>query len=235
MTSRPSTIRQSGKTQAQDVAEAESQKNDEVESVHEDVAASIDSPRSKFRALGFSRMKFSWSAEDTRIIESAKREVDDRIQAEFSDAFQLMHDLFIIVRTPRVDPNTGEVLKDRHGWPEWQRTASGGWVEDWSELGHRQREDFLFTLTTRMFAWEQAAADAWGEAMFAKAKWEEVFAQGYANPAAGTVDDRTHHGRTYSADERYFAVFLTLYSRKADAICRTMGLLGQRIKDVLEN
>ena len=66
----------------------------------------------------------------------------------------------------------------------------GGWVEDWSALSLKQRENFLFQITTRMFAWEMAAADAWGESMYARACWEEAFSVAYDAPSVGTIDDR---------------------------------------------
>jgi hypothetical protein len=82
-----------------------------------------------------------------------------------------------------------------------------------------------------MFGWEQRAADAWGEAMFAKAQWEERFAIDYDAPFTGTIEDRTAKGNIGAREERYFAIFLSLYSRKADAVVRSLALLGQRLKD----
>ena len=79
-----------------------------------------------------------------------------------------------------------------------------------------------------------ASSDAWGEAMFAKAMWEETFSIGYSASVSGTIDDRTAAGRIGAAEERYFAIFMTLYSRKAEAITRSMALLGQRLKDTLD-
>ena len=232
MASRPDTVRASGSTQVEEVTNAESEKNEKEEG-HEDPAASDDSPRSIFRAPGFHRMSFSWSGEDARIVAQAQSVVDERIQVNFRDAYMVMHDLFMVVRTPMTDPS-GEIVTDRYGWPEWRRTPSGDWLEDWSALGRKEKEDFLFKITTRLFAWEQRAAEAWGEAMFAKAAWEERFAISFDAPVHGTVEDRTAKGRIGASEERYFGIFQTLYSRKADAIVRVMNLLGQRLKDTLD-
>ena len=230
----PDTRRASGASQVEEVTKAESDKNDEAEAAGEEVAGATESPRSKFRAVGFSRMKLDWEGEDRQAMSRASRAVDDRIQQNFRDAFKLMHDLFMVVREPVVNPDTGEMVKDHYGWPEWKRTVSGDFVEDWTNLSRKERENFIFTITTRIFAWEQARADAWGEAMFAKAAWEERFAAAYTSPRTGTIDDRTNAARSSSIDERYFGIFMTLYSRKADAIVSTMQLLGQRLKDTLE-
>jgi hypothetical protein len=38
-----------------------------------------------------------------------------------------------------------------------------------------------------------------------------------------------------AADERYFAIFESVLSRKADAIVRSMERLSQRLKDVMQS
>lgn len=233
MASTPSTTRASGATQAEEVVKAVSEGNDKDEAA-EDPAASDDSPRSIFRAPGFHRMSFQWSGEDGRIVAQAQSVVEDRIRANFQDAYQIMFELFMIVRKPVINEGTGEIVADRFGFPEWQRTQAGDWVEDWSALSRKDKEDFLFKITTRLFAWELRAAEAWGEAMFAKAMWEERFAISYDAPVHGTIEDRTAKGRIGASEERYFGIFQTLYSRKADAIVRVMNLLGQRLKDTMD-
>lgn len=230
----PHRQRASGASQAEEATRAAAKANDEQEAVGEEVAGATESPRSKFRAVGFHRLKLDWDGDDRHTITRATRAVDNRIHENFSDAIRLMHDIFMVVREPVVDPDTGEVVKDHLGWPEWKRTPSGDYQEDWSKLGRRERENFIFTITTRLFAWEQARADAWGEAMFAKAIWEERFSAAYVAPRTGTIDDRTNIARSKSIDERYFGIFLTLYSRKADAMVSTMERLGQRLKDTLD-
>lgn len=186
------------------------------------------------RSPMFSRMRLDWKSEDRPVIQRAAASVEARIQANFVDAYQVMFDLYMIVREPVVDEDTGEIQKDRWGFPEWQRGVSGSYVEDFTRLTRGQKENFLFLITTHIFEWQQAAADAWGEAMFAKAQWEETLSLGFDRPMSGTVQDREHAGKLHARDERYFSIFLSLYSRKADAICASMELLGQRLKDTLD-
>jgi hypothetical protein len=232
MAADPRSIRASGSTQTSEVVEQEAKRIEEEGATTEPL---VDvSPRSIFRTPGFHRMKVAWTGDDATTVARVQQSVDDRVQVRFRDAYQLMHDILMVVREPVVDPGTGEIIKDRFGFPEWERTVSGGWVEDWSRLNRKEKENFLFAITTRMWAWELAAADAWGEAMFAKAQWEERFAIAYNAPMSGTIDDRTAHARIDAAEERYFGIMLTLYSRKAEGILRTMTLLAQRLKDTLD-
>jgi hypothetical protein len=183
-----------------------------------------------FRTPGFRRMRFDWRSEDRAIITQAKAAVDGRIIESFADAYQVMFEVYNLVRTPETGPDGGPIV-DQWGFPTWKRGVSGGYEEDWTRLTLKEKENLMFTITTRIFEWEQRAVDAWAEAMLAKSQFEERFAIQYDEPMTGTVDDRKAFANREAAEERYFAIFLTTYSRKADALVRSLNLLGQRLKD----
>lgn len=188
------------------------------------------------RTPGFSRMRTSWTGDDAMHVQSLRAIVDDVILTQFPDATLIMNDLYEIVRQPKVDESTGEVITDRHGFPVWQRNDSGAFIEDYGRLTYRDREDLLFRITTNLVRWREVQANLWGDAMFAKAAWEERFSSKFLS-APGmrpTVDDKNNAGRAGSTEERYFAIFQTLISRRADAMVDGMTLLGQRLKDVIE-
>lgn len=198
----------------------------EVE-VHEDRTRENKTP-------GFSRMRTEWHGEDAAQISGLRHIVEGRILQLFPGAFMLMNDLYDLVREPVRDKDTGFPMTDAHGFVIWARSDSGAFIEDYSRLGIREKEDFLFRITTNIFEWRQTATDLWGDAMFAKAQWEEAMSTGFIAPTGRlTVDDRTHRGRAHSVDERYFAIFQSLLSRRADAVVDSLSLLGQRLKDSL--
>ncbi len=231
-------VRDSGRRASEEEAEARSRTEQDPldpSSESEDLTSPPEPAKiglDLFSTPGFARMRTEWRGPEGEVVRGAIRAVDDRIVETFADAYALMHEVFEVVRQPQVNLD-GEAIVDRFGFPVWKRTPAGGWVEDWTQLTPRQRENFLFQITTRLFDWEQRAADIWGEAMFARVQWEEQFAIKFDAPMSGTEADRTAVGRTGSIDERYFALYVSLYSRKADALVRTMSLLGQRLKDAL--
>jgi len=190
----------------------------------------------ELRTPGFSRMvaHTDWTTEDRAVVNGLRDVVDGRILTRFAGAYQIMSDIYDAVREPEVDGN-GEVVKDHLGFTVWKRQPTGAYIEDFGRLTNKEREDALYRITTSLFEWEQVAADVWGEAMFAKAQWEERFAIAFQIEHQGkdTIEGRTQSGRLGARDERYFAIFMSLYSRKADAIVRTMERLGQRLKDTL--
>jgi hypothetical protein len=184
-----------------------------------------------YRTPGFQRMRLDWSSDDRDVLIRAKSTAEGRLQREFPEVYRLLYRVYNVVRAPEVDPQTGEIHTDQWGLPVWQKDQIGSYLEDFSKLGIKEKEDILFTITTHLVEWQQLAADAWGEAMFAKAQWEERFSIGYDAPMSGTIEARTATGRLDSREERYFAIFISLYSRKADALIRSLELLGQRLKD----
>lgn len=204
-----------------------------------DVTAEVDLHEDRThenRTPGFSRMRTEWQGQDAITVAQVTGIVDNRILVNFSDAYAVMHELYEVVREPVLaDEVQGVVLTDAHGFTVWKRNHTGAYIEDYSRLTHKHRENLLFQITTRIFEWEQKAADAWGEAMFAKAQFEERFSLTFADAPGSrpTVDDRTQHARSSAREERYFAIFQSLYSRKADAIVRSMTLLSQRLKDTI--
>lgn len=229
----PDAPRASGETQADEV----------VRSVSADAHAEIEieglphlpeeGHQERFRTPGFSRMRTDWLGPEGSVVRRMQHELDDRIVHEFLDAYLVMNDLFEIVRQPELDAQ-GDPLLDASGFKVWRRKPNGAWDEDWTRLTRAQKENFLFEITTRLFSWEQRAADRWTESMLAKAAWEERFSIDYRAPEGrATIEDRTAAAKAGSAEERYFAVFMAAYSRRADAIVRCMRDLGQRLKDVL--
>jgi hypothetical protein len=193
-----------------------------------------DERRSKHRTPGFTRMRTDWNTDARAVLSRAQSAVEMRIMANFGDVYRVMNRVYDLVREPEVDMKTGEILTDQYGLTQWRRDEYGGFIEDFTRLTRAQKEDLMFQITTRMFDWEQRAADAWGEAMLAKAAFEEQFAIDFDAPMHGTVDDRRAAGSIGARDERYFAIFVSLYSRKADALVKSMERLGQRLKDSME-
>lgn len=174
--------------------------------------------------------------ETERVLEQLGDLADREILKQFGNAYQLMNDLYGIVRAPLIHPETHEVLRDLYGFPLWERTESGYPIEEWDRLGYKERQDFLFRITTNLFAWEQAAATMRGNSQYLKAVWERALAQGYQDSRASggkTVEDRTQAARMSSTDERLEGIFYTILSHRADALVRSLSLLGQRLKDVL--
>lgn len=121
------------------------------------------------RTPGFSRMRTSWGSPEAAHMASLRETVDSVVFRAFPDATRIMFDLYSVVRFPKLDDN-GDEMVDGFGWPIWEKTSSGAYKEDYSRLGVKEREQFLFQITTNLYEWRQRSSDLWGETMFAKGR-----------------------------------------------------------------
>lgn len=227
MASDPQGVRKSGKTQSEEITKEVAKHVDEPLG---DVPATMDTDSPRLKRPYFQRLRTEWNSEQKIVLQKIHGKVQKNIQTVFADAFDVMFELYSVVRTP-----LGEGEEDPEDPQElWVRTSSGAYVEDWGKLTHRQRERFLFLITTHLFTWEQQAASLNFEALFAKAEWEMSFATGYESlpGTRATIEDRTARARLQSQEDYYFALMRTYFSRQADAIVRSMTGLAQRLKDV---
>jgi hypothetical protein len=179
----------------------------------------------------WSRMRRSWNAEDRYAIDEIMAATDKIIRDTFPVAFALMDKIYRAARFAKADKATGLKLTGPEGGPVWEMDQDGLPVEDWTRIGDKDRDDWLWIITTHLFEWEQQQARMWGTSMYAKGKWEEVFSNAFQSGNAGsTVDDKTQYGQSSAMESRYFAIFQGLLSRRSDALVRSMA----RIQGVLE-
>jgi hypothetical protein len=184
---------------------------------------------------GFSRMRTEWRSGEGADVAGVVQQARGIIHRTFPDAYLVMNELWFLVREAVVDETTGEVLTDIFGWPQWRKWPSGAYIEDYSKLTNREKDDFLLRITTGLLEWEQQASTLWLESMLAKGRWEEAMAVGFTAPTSGksTVEDRTQRGRVYAAEDRYHAIFRAAVSRSAEQLVKSLERIGQRLKDSL--
>lgn len=226
--------RASGQTAAEATAQEVAEGPEAPDAPIEEEVLDVERERGS-RHPGFARMRTDWTGPDRAMIQRINATIEGAILNHFEDAYLLMNEIYEIVRDPEVT-ETGEIRVDQFGFTVFKRSPTGAYYEDWARLGHVQREHLIYKLTTSLFEWSQRAANLWTEAMFAKAIWTEEFAHAFdAVPGKATVDHRTAQGNLRSAESRYFAIFTSALSRKADAVVRSAELLNQRLKDTSTN
>jgi hypothetical protein len=185
----------------------------------------------------FSRMRTTWQGEDAVRLEEVKYQAERLMRDQFKVALDLMDQLYETIRTPRTDDD-GMPARGPGGRLLWVCDEDGNPDDDWSRLTPQLRSRFLFAITTHLYEWEQHSVTLWGEAMFAKVQWEEKFAAGFLNLPGVSISgkpteaDRTQAGHRHSIDNRYFAVFQAILSRKADALVRSLTRLQRLLSDV---
>jgi hypothetical protein len=178
-------------------------------------------------------MRYSWRHEEWGILQQVYDEIDRALDAHFGDAFVCVAEIQELVRTPLLNEETGDQLTNSRGHLLWVCDSAGFPIEDYSKLTLKQLSDFFMRITTHLLAWEQSEAQFRGEALFAKAQFEEQFAVAYDAPMGKyTVEHRQAKANVDAADERYHAVFRTMLSHKSQAIVKSMERLSLRLKEL---
>lgn len=200
------------------------------EGVTPDLHGSPDRTR-MFRTTNFSRMRTQWGPEDAIRLQELNRLSDQLLEQHFAVAIDLRNRVLLCVRVPKRDPATGELIPGVRGEPQWECHPNGMPAEDWTLLGDRQRDQFIAEITMHVYEWEQEAVSLWAESMYSKVEWEQAFASGYLGPDGKlTIDDRTQRGHNSSAEQRYFAVYRAMLSKKADALVWSMKALSAMLE-----
>lgn len=189
-----------------------------------------------FRTPAFARMQTRWTNDEAAVIDTAKSQAMYEVTRAFGDAFIILDRIWEIVRTPLVNRTTGEIVFDNLGAIQWQIDAEGMAIEDYSRLTDSDREKFVHQITTRLLHWELTKDQFWGEAMFAKASWEERFSETFVEAPfvegkRPTEADRTNHAQNQAWERRYLALYKSMRSRMADSVVRSMERIAMRMKE----
>lgn len=209
-------VRKSGRTTGDEVVREASKEADELP-----VAELPDERLRKFKTTGFNRMPLEWGEDDKIMMVRIHQAVDKKIDEFFGDLILMQYELLSLVR---------DEVPDGDGGMEWERSSTGALVEHWDRLNSKERPNWIFKIQSNIVDWEKRSTEAWAEAMFAKAKWEDAFSIGFEviENHRATVQDREARAKLLSRDERYFALFVTYYSRMAEGYVRNMrDLLAQ--------
>lgn len=181
----------------------------------------------QFTHVSLSRMRTEWPEADKAAIQSLMYHADEAIKEKFGVALAIIERLRRHVRMPLADGD-GVLLTYDDGTPRWETDEFGVPVEDWGRLNDGDRLNLMGTISTHLYEWEMLNVSDWGEAMFAKVDWELAFSRGYrsmpGHQVSGrpTIDDRTQYGHFYSGESRYFGVYRSILSRKAEVVVRSM-------------
>jgi hypothetical protein len=199
-----------------------------------DKTADMERTVIRFRSPGFSGLSLNWTRENNSVLARARALAQQWLDQNYGDVLRMMNEIYDLVREKQTD-EVGEILLDLNGFPIWKTNKYGRPIEDWGKLTKAKRDDYLFSIVTNLFMWRQRAADAWLEAMAAKAQWDEAYSGKFEELVAGTIEDREAHGKVESQEERMFAILLEYRRRLADALIRDMDQLARTLSETLRN
>jgi hypothetical protein len=200
-----------------------------------DKTADMERTVIRFRSPGFAGLSLNWTRENNSVLARARGLAQQWLDQNYGDVIRMVNEIYDTVREKVTDPATGEVVLDAHGFAVWRTNKYGRPIEDWSKLTKAKRDDYLFSIVTNLYTWRQRAADAWLEAMAAKAQWDEAYSGHFESLVSGTIEDREARGKIESQEERMFAILLEYRRRLAEALIKDMDQLARILAETLRS
>lgn len=144
----------------------------------------------------FKKIEFSWKEEDKNAIYQLRAAAETVFENLFADSIGALDKFYGSIRV--YDPN-------RPG--QYQKTDTGAYVEDWSQLSGQDLIKAIFDLQREKVYISQKISNLFLEASFAKQVSTDVYYEAYRKLMEGTVGDRTAYANQQSKVDRYAAFF----------------------------
>lgn len=152
------------------------------------------------------RVALEWDEEDAEAIEFIKGEIEKLMAREFSQVRNSMERLMEKVRVPYPDGTPGYVT-DQDGVP----------LLDWDSMSYRELESFAIESKVVSYAVQSKLSDKYIDAVFAKFTYDDAYDKAYTSQLSGTIGDKTAKAKRRTMDERWRALFRSLYHKRAQA------------------
>lgn len=144
----------------------------------------------------FKKIEFSWREEDKNAIAQLRAAAEAVFTSLFAGSVSALDRFYSSIRV--FDP-------DRPG--RYQKTETGAYVEDWSQLSGQDLIKAIFDLQREKVFISQQLSNLFLEASFAKQVSTDVYYEAYRKLMEGTVGDRTAYANQQSKVDRYAAFF----------------------------
>lgn len=170
-------------------------------------AASVmeEADLSKANSL-FSKITFSWRAEDRKALDRIRIAADSMFAEAFSDTINVIDDFYRCLWTPELDGN-GQVRRGADGHVIWKTGTNGKPIEDWSQLNGQDIEQALLNLQRARMLVAPEVNKLFLEAVYARNAASDSYDDTWGSMMDGTQGDKTARSNTNSRVDRYHAYF----------------------------
>jgi len=151
------------------------------------------------------RLSLDWDEDDKDAIEFIKGRVDMMIAKEFGGMRNLANSLREKAYVP-YPPHMG---------PGFQTYPDGTIMQDWGRVETADLEKFVLNGSSEVYFAQQKIENGYAEAVFAKFTYDDAYDRAYSSQLSGTIGDKTARAKRRTMDERWRALFKTLYHKRS--------------------
>lgn len=211
-------------------AEYQRKQAEGLEEVHQPSENERVLKRDNNRTL-FSKIKFSWKAEDKNTLEQIRAAVNSMINDTFSEAYAIIDGVYESVRVPELN-SSGVVRTNQEGRIIWEKDESGKLIEDWSKLDGLDIEKALFDLERVKIPISLRTSELYSEALYAKHLFDDKWWDTYSEQVDGTQNDRSSRANRQSAEEKYHSFFRYLLWERVNVFLKEVQSLMRLLEKV---
>lgn len=193
----------------------------EAPSVTEVLAPEVEAPQAIDEKLDV-RISVEWDEDDREAIDFIKRKIDEGIRREYAQVFAEEEHLLAKVRVPNPPGST----------PGWQMNADGSYLEDWGRVTIKDMEMFIQAASSEVFFSSQKVINDYAEAVFAKFTYDDAYDAAYSSQLSGTIGDKTARAKRRTQDERWRALFKTLWYKRAQEVVGKLEAHVRRVERI---
>lgn len=151
------------------------------------------------------RLSLDWDEDDGDAIDFIKGKVDEMISRDFGGIRNLASSLREKAYVP-YPPHMG---------PGFQTYPDGTIMQDWGRVETEDLEKFVLNGSSEVYFAQQKLENGYAEAVFAKFTYDDAYDRAYSSQLSGTIGDKTARAKRRTMDERWRALFKTLYHKRA--------------------
>lgn len=168
------------------------------------------------------QLKIEMDESDREQIEIIKESIDEALRNQFPQVFAIENQLLAKVRTPL----------PAYDGPGWVMNRDGSYMEDWSRITLQDMEQFIQAATAEVFFSSQRVIDSYAEAVITKYTYDDAYDAVYSSTLTGTVGDKTAKAKRKTQDERWVALYKTLYYKKANELVNKLETHIRRVERI---
>lgn len=168
------------------------------------------------------QIKIDMDESDKEQMDFIIKSIEETLRNQFPQVFAIENQLLAKVRTPL----------PAYDGPGWVMNKDGSYMEDWSRISLQDMEQFIQAATAEVFFSSQRVIDSYAEAVITKYTYDDAYDAVYSSTLTGTVGDKTAKAKRKTQDERWVALYKTLYYKKANELINRLETHVRRVERI---
>lgn len=176
------------------------------------------------------KIRYALKTDDAEILRRCRHAANTVFQKLFADAVVTIDNLYLAMRVPQRDPNTGRILTDAAGRTVWETDEWGNPVEDIHRVPGHDLDNIILKLEYLLMSVTRQVTDLRLEALQAQTISKDSFDDAW--PKSGTETTRKSAANTGSREDRWFAFYKYYIYAHANAFIQELRLFTRRLDSI---